>query len=197
MMDTYLRKPYQTLCIDPILFLFPKIKTVAPNTLTLCGAVLGGIAGGLVACDQPVFAIIFLLASGYFDTLDGSVARLSEKASPTGAVLDIFCDRCVEFTLILGLYLVDPLSRGFLSLLMLGSILLCITSFLAVGIFEKNRSEKSFHYSPGWMERSEAFLFFIAMVIFPSFFSPLALAFTVLVAFTAFFRIYETQVAPQ
>lgn len=123
--------------------------------------------------------------------LDGSLARHQNKTSPIGAALDITADRLVEFAIILGLFLIDPHKRGLLCLLMLGSVLLCITTFLVVGIFSENQSEKGFHYSPGLMERTEAFAFFALMMLFPIYFTPLAAIFSALTFFTAGKRLYE------
>ena len=74
---------------------------------------------------------------------------------------------------------------------MLGSILLCITSFLVVGIFTPNHSSKSFHYSPGLIERAEAFLFFIVMIFVPYYFTFFAFLFATLVALTALIRLWQ------
>ena len=74
---------------------------------------------------------------------------------------------------------------------MLGSMLLCITSFLVVGIFVANDSHKSFHYNPGIMERAEAFIFFIAMMLWPSAFVGLAMLFSLLVTLTAIIRLTQ------
>ena len=74
---------------------------------------------------------------------------------------------------------------------MLMSILICITSFLVVGIFSPNTSEKGFFYSPGFIERGEAFLFFIVMAIFPSLFPFFSLLFFSLVFLTALIRLVQ------
>ena len=66
-----------------------------------------------------------------------------------------------------------------------------MTSFLVVGIFSENKSQKGFHYSPGLMERPEAFLFFAMMMLLPTLFSALALLFTFLVFLTAGLRVLE------
>ncbi|NCT57292.1 MAG: hypothetical protein GW760_06250 [Legionella sp.] len=78
-------------------------------------------------------------------------------------MLDITTDRFVEFVVLLALWSVSPQERGFCAILMLGSILLCITSFLIVGIFTANDSDKGFRYSPGIMERAEAFSFLVIL----------------------------------
>ena len=76
---------------------------------------------------------------------------------------------------------------------MLGSMLICITSFLVIGIFTKNNGEKGFYYSQGLMERAEAFIFFMLMIIFPAAFRILAIVFTFLLLVTAAWRIWATR----
>ena len=77
---------------------------------------------------------------------------------------------------------------------MLGSVLICITSFLVVAIVSDNQSEKSFYYSPGLMERAEAFIFFILMIWLPQYFSFLSMSFIILVSYTALKRVYDYSV---
>ncbi len=129
-----------------------------------------------------------LCLSGYCDTLDGTVARFQQHSTPAGTVLDIVADRIVECAIVIGLFSLMPQTRGFDCLIMLGSMYLCITTFLVVGIFTENSSQKSFHYSPGIMERAEAFVFFIAMILFSAHFSVLAWLYSLLVLVTAIIR---------
>lgn len=190
MIDTRGRSAYQKWIIQPLLNL-SWIRCLHPHFITLFALLSGTCIVFLLAYGFSKSVIALLILSGFLDTLDGSLARHRGISSSKGAVIDIFSDRIVEFCIIMGLYLVDPLDRGFLALCMLGSVLFCITSFLVVGIFEKQETEKSFYYSPGIMERTEAFVFFAAMILFPSYFSWLAISFTALVTFTAFFRVYQ------
>ena len=74
---------------------------------------------------------------------------------------------------------------------MLGSILLCVTSFLVVGIFSENSSKKGFYYSPGLIERLEAFIFFICMLVLPMYFEALSIIFTILVVMTTVIRVMQ------
>lgn len=74
---------------------------------------------------------------------------------------------------------------------MLTSILLCVTSFLVVGIFTEKQTEKSFYYSPGLIERGEAFFFFILMILFPSYFVLLSSLFILLVLLTTAIRVVQ------
>jgi phosphatidylglycerophosphate synthase len=164
---------------------------VQPLHLTLLGVVLGMATAPLLAFAHPFWALLLLLLSGYCDTLDGSLARYCKTPSHFGAALDIFSDRLVEFCIILGLYCVAPWERGLLCLSMLGAVLLCITSFLVVGIFVANSGSKSFYYSPGLMERTEAFACFVLMILLPQYFTLLAFSFIALVSFTAILRLLQ------
>ncbi len=190
MIESTFRKIYQTYCVDPLLKagLFRKVH---PSFLTCLACVIGVSIFPLLAFHFKYAALVFLALSGFLDTLDGSLARLHGKTSNKGAALDIVSDRVVESSIILGLFFVDPLSRAFPSLLILGSILICVTSFLIVGIFSQKSSEKSFHYSPGVIERAEAFIFFAAMIVFPTAFTPLAYVFSALVLLTALIRMVQ------
>jgi phosphatidylglycerophosphate synthase len=111
--------------------------------------------------------------------------------SPVGAVWDITADRLVECTVILGLFGCDPISRAWLTALMLSSVLLCVTSFLVVGIFSRNTSEKSFHYSPGLIERAEALICWSITILWPSTYFFLSYLFTSLVCLTAVIRLWQ------
>lgn len=188
MLDSRFRSTYQKICVDPILSLF---KNTSPMLVTVIACIFGLSVAPLLAFHCDYLALIAMLISGYCDTLDGSLARLQNTISPQGTVLDITSDRLVEFAIILGLFLSNPTPRALPSLLMLGSVLICITSFLVVGIFSQNTSEKSFHYSPGLIERTEAFLFWSAMIVFPDSFLLLSYTFTTLVFFTTALRLKQ------
>ncbi len=192
MLETYLRPTYQRFLVDPLAQLIHlKWQTVSPMSLTVCAMLSGIVSMLLLMMSQPAMAVLFLLLSGYFDTLDGTVARMRGVSSDKGAVLDIVSDRVVEFAIIFGLFMVAPDQRGIAAMLMLGSSLICITSFLVVGIFSNNNSQKGFHYSVGLMERAEAFLFFIVMMLVPAWFVSLAAVYVVLVLYTAIKRVKQ------
>ena len=161
MIDSYFRAPYQRL-LDPL----AKKCTCAPNTVTTLALALGILTAPLLAYHYNWLALALLLLSGFCDTLDGSIARMRNRTSNLGSAYDIFSDRCVESALLLGLFLRNS-EHGLVILLMTLSSLLCITSFLVVGIFSQNATNKSFHYSPGLIERGEAFCFFALIIIIP------------------------------
>lgn len=188
MIEVYLRPIYQLFLLNHIA---KGIKTVNPIKITLLACLSGILVAPLLLFHLPKLATLFLLISGFLDTLDGAVARERGVSSNSGTVLDIVSDRMVEFAVIFGLYIYDPANRGALILLMLGSCYICITCFLVVGVFTANHSQKGFFYSKGLIERAEAFVFFIMMIWLPHYFSLLALLFVALVFLTSYLHIKE------
>lgn len=189
MLEEKFKHHYQKFLVNPIATRLGKVVT--PNQVTLLSAVFGILVLPAVLSNATYSAIIFIILSGFLDTLDGTLARLNQDTSDWGAVLDIMSDRLVEFVVVFALWTIAPDQRGLWCLLMLGSMLLCITSFLVVGVFSTNQSQKSFHYSPGIMERAEALLFFIFMMIWPDAFVFFAILFIVLVTLTAIIRLVQ------
>lgn len=189
MLESRARSHYQRWLVEPVAKqLYQRCHA---NHVTLFAVLIGVSVLPLLYWQHPWLAAIALLLSGYLDTLDGTLARLAEHASDLGSCFDIVGDRLVEAMVIIGLFAVAPDTRGLACLLMFASILLCITSFLVVGIFTANQSAKSFHYSEGLIERAEAFIFFILMILWPSAFIWLTWLFVILVNVTTCLRLYD------
>lgn len=189
MIEQIIRPVFQNSFVNPIICILKDI--ISPNAITVLSGVLGVLALAALLVNQKVIAISLILLSGYMDILDGSLARATGKISDFGTVLDIMMDRMVEVCIIIGIWALNPLMNGLGCVLMLASILLCVTSFLVVGIFSQNDSLKSFYYSPGLIERAEAFIFFILMIIFQPQFQLLSVVFSCLVILTTVIRVYQ------
>lgn len=184
MLEVYLRPIYQTLLVDPIARMF---SNYSPMMITYIACLSGIMIAPALMYGHPTLAIALLLFSGFLDTLDGTVARANNKVSEQGIIFDIVSDRIVEAAVILGLFAVDPTNRGWLAMAMLASSYICVTSFLVVGVF--NREKKDFQTSTGIMERAEAFMFFLLMISLPHHFSTLAWLFIGFVMFTGYVQL--------
>ena len=101
---------------------------LTPNTVTLLGLVVTGIAAYLASQGTFLLAgLVFLLAS-ILDMLDGALARLTDGGTRFGAVLDSVADRLSESLLLLGLvifYLGDDYEAGVVLV-----FLVLVTSFM-------------------------------------------------------------------
>lgn len=84
--------------ISPVAEVFAK-SGASPNALTMLGLVFGIIAAFLFAMGEQLLAGIVLLVAGFFDIIDGAVARLLQKETAFGGVLDSVIDRYVDFLL--------------------------------------------------------------------------------------------------
>lgn len=76
---------------------------LSPNAVTILG-LLGYLpVAWLVAEGYHGYAAVGIIVFGLFDTLDGELARLQERSSPSGMVLDSVTDRVKEIVIYIGL----------------------------------------------------------------------------------------------
>jgi CDP-diacylglycerol--glycerol-3-phosphate 3-phosphatidyltransferase len=74
-----------------------------PNALTVFGALVSIAAAGAFARGQFPLAGALMLAGGFFDLVDGVVARHQGTSSRFGAFLDATLDRLSDMVLLLGI----------------------------------------------------------------------------------------------
>lgn len=189
MLDTHFRKYIQPF-IQIIANIFIKIN-ISANTITLISLILGLCSSILVFYNFNIVAILILWISGLLDAVDGSIARLS-KSTPFGTVMDITFDRIVELSIIISLTLKFPQSSIYMVFLT-ASIVVSMTIFLTTGLMSEKKSEKSFYYQAGLMERSEAFILFSLMIYFQNNLNLLTIIFTILIMFTSIQRFIEAE----
>ncbi|KQU57181.1 CDP-alcohol phosphatidyltransferase family protein [Rossellomorea marisflavi] len=189
MLDTHARKWVQ-----------PGIETTArsflkagftPNGVTVAAFIIGGGTGLVYYAGFPILAVLLLWLSGFLDAVDGSMARLT-KPSPFGTVMDVTFDRIVEISVILGVAAVHPKAMWPLLLLSV-SIIISMTIFLTVGAVSEKESGKSFYYQAGLAERTEGFILFSLMMLFPSIVVWTTLLFVAVELFTGFQRFAEAK----
>ena len=77
---------------------------------------------GIVFASQ-IFASIMLLISGFFDIVDGSVARVSKTSTPRGAFLDSNFDKISEALIFIGIA-IGGLSSPILAMIALSTSIL-------------------------------------------------------------------------
>jgi len=190
MLEKYLQIPFERFLLLPMARRLERTH-IKPDILTFLACAAGLGAAWSIVHHGYLDGIFLILLSGYLDALDGFYARKTNQSTSLGGLYDVLSDRIVEAAVVIALFTVDPASRSLPALLMLASILICVTSFLLVGIYTKNSSTKGFYYSPGIIERPEAFVFFIAMLLMPQHFTLLAYSFTLLVLLTAKRRVKQ------
>ena len=91
--------------ISPVAKLF---KNVSPNVISWIGLIIALISGIFLALsfDHHIFLIIgaiLVIVSGYFDALDGKVAKMFNKCTKKGDYLDHVFDRYADVFMIGGI----------------------------------------------------------------------------------------------
>ena len=76
---------------------------VRPDVLTLIGVGVSGLAALAFAAHQNLAAGLILIAAGFFDLIDGVVARIQGVSTRAGAFLDSSMDRVADLLVFAGI----------------------------------------------------------------------------------------------
>lgn len=79
---------------------------LTPNTITWIGFLVTIGAGVLIVTGHLFAAGFVVLVAGFFDILDGALARRTNRVTRFGAVLDATLDRLAEAVILIGLLVV-------------------------------------------------------------------------------------------
>jgi CDP-diacylglycerol--glycerol-3-phosphate 3-phosphatidyltransferase len=145
---------------------------LSPNALTIVGSLLTASVGILVAQGWFLPAGICLWLFSITDTLDGALARATDRVSVFGAFLDSVCDRYAEAAVFLGLVwwyqsTANPLGITLAYLAVIGSLMVSYARARAEGVGLQAADV-------GWFQRPERIIALgIGLLVAP--FAPLGL----------------------
>lgn len=190
MLDTHARKyvdPFINFAAD----FFIKLRLSA-NNVTIIALILGLLTSVFIYFDMNILAVTFLWISGYFDAIDGAIARKTKTTSLFGTLMDITFDRIVETFMILSIAIKYENIRINLIILLI-CIIISMTIFLTVGALTQKSGMKSFYYQAGVAERSEGFLMFSLMILFYNYVGFFTNLFSFIIFITIIQRIIEAK----
>ncbi len=98
--------------------------SITPNVITWLGSFIAFVAAALITTGQLVAAGLVVLLAGFFDILDGALARRTNRVTRFGAVLDSTLDRLAEAALLLGILFLYARERSVGEILLVGITLL-------------------------------------------------------------------------
>ncbi len=78
-------------------------RRLNPNLLTVVGTLVSLLAAAAFAAGEFVVGAVLIIAGGFFDLIDGVVARHHSIATRFGAFLDSTLDRLVDMSILVGL----------------------------------------------------------------------------------------------
>lgn len=119
-------------------------------------------------------AIVLFITAAFFDVIDGSVARVQNKASNLGAFIDGTIDRFVDFAIIFSFFFfeIKPICLSLSQLINIASFVVIMPSFI-VAYANHRRAVEDDNETLIWriMNRGEM-LFIMLAILISSLFSP-------------------------
>ncbi|GAH76091.1 unnamed protein product, partial [marine sediment metagenome] len=104
---------------QPVVRLFAKTP-ITPNTISWFGFLLAAGAAVLITTGHLFAAGFVVLVAGFFDILDGALARHTNQTTRFGAVLDSTLDRLSEAVLLLGILVLYAREQSVAEILLVG-----------------------------------------------------------------------------
>jgi CDP-diacylglycerol--glycerol-3-phosphate 3-phosphatidyltransferase len=96
---------------------------ITPNSLTWFGFALAIGAAVLIATGHLIIAGVIVLFGGFFDMLDGALARRTKRVTLFGSLLDSTLDRLSEGALLLGTLVLFYEEGSSIGILLVGIVL--------------------------------------------------------------------------
>ncbi|MCL0059154.1 CDP-alcohol phosphatidyltransferase family protein [Dehalococcoidia bacterium] len=169
-MISKLRPGLGRLLTEPIVRLIARTG-ISPNALTITGFLLNAVVAGVLAGGYLFLGGFLVLFAGWFDMLDGALARISGKSTRFGTLLDSTVDRFSEAVVFLGL-LVFYLAQGATLEILL--IYFTIVGSIMVSYVRARAEGLGLRSEVGLFARPERVIL-LALGLLPSRISPVAL----------------------
>jgi len=131
---------------------------ISPNHITIIGFIVSILSAYAFFMSMQLWGGIILLLSGFFDIIDGAVARASSKVTKWGGVLDSTLDRYSDLA-VLGAILISGLCDP------ITGVVALIGSVMVSYVRAKGEIEGLKMSSVGIMERAERMVILAAAAI--------------------------------
>lgn len=155
-------KPFFEKSVNPVLELLNK-KNISPHYVSIAGVLIVAFGSCLIYLNHHIIGGLLLGIGGFFDALDGALARKTNKASKFGAFLDSTLDRISDAMPIMGLILLYAKSQDIMGVFL--GLLAMLFSFMVS--YTKARSHSlGVDINIGLFERTERFGILVLFIIF-------------------------------
>lgn len=174
------REPVAYYLTWPAVWLLAK-AFITPSTITWLGFLLAVGAALLIVSGQLLAAGLVVLVAGYFDILDGALARYTNRTSRFGAVLDSVLDRLSEGVLLLGILV---LYAGEHSVVMVALVGLALLGSLLVSYIRARAEAAGLECRVGLFTRTERVVVLTLGLLLSHLANALAIALAIIVVFS-------------
>ncbi len=164
------------------------LSSVNPNLLTLVGLSFNLLSAACILFGYWKTASILILVAGFFDILDGAIARTMKKVSHFGGFADSVIDRYSDMAILIAFILHYSLKGDF------NMIILCSAAFIGIVLTPYTRARAEIFLSScnvGIMERAERIIIISAGCYF-NLMKPVFWVLAIFANITVFQRIYYT-----
>jgi len=177
--------------LDPLIYkISPKKskRAIHPNLLTVLGCLVNLGAGVVFAFGFILWGGLLLIIGGFFDMMDGAVARQESRVTPFGGFLDSVLDRFADQFALIGILVYFARSQQVLWVILTAVAIIGTT----VTPYARARAENIIDQCRvGIMERPERILI-LAIGAISGYIAYAVLVIMVLSNVTVFQRIYHT-----
>lgn len=116
------RKTLSFYLTRPVVKLVARVP-VSPDVLSWFGLVLAAGAATLIVTDHLFAAGFAVLIAGFFDLLDGALARHTDQSTRFGAILDSTLDRFSESLLLISILFIYARDNAVYEVVIVGAVL--------------------------------------------------------------------------
>ena len=176
------RKVAASRLTQPVVRLLAK-TSMTPSTITWFGFLLSVGAAVLIVTGHLFAAGFVVLVAGLFDMLDGALARITNRTTHFGAVLDSTLDRLAEAVLLLGLLVLYARGGFTLGILLAG---IALPSSLLVSYIRARAESIGLECQVGLFTRAERVVVLVLGLLLSQIDYALVIALGIIVLFSSF-----------
>ena len=154
---------------------------LTPSAITWFGFIIALGAAALIITGYPFAAGFVVLLAGFFDILDGALARRIEKATPFGAVLDSTLDRLSEAVVLIAIVVFFEKT-----LLLVFLVFLALLGSLLVSYIRARAEAVGLECQVGLFTRAERVVVLALGLLLSHIANALVIALTIIVVFSFF-----------
>ena len=156
---------------------------LTPNAISWLGFIITLGAAALIITGHPFAAGWVVLVAGFFDILDGALARRIGQATPFGAVLDSTLDRLSEAVILLAILAVYAIQPSITGVLLVGAALI---GSLLVSYIRARVEAVGLECKVGLFTRAERVVVLALGLLLSHFTNALVIALAIIVVFSFF-----------
>ena len=157
--------------------------SITPSVITWFGFLVTVGAAALIISGHLFAAGFVVLVAGFFDILDGALARHTNRVTRFGALLDSTLDRLAEAVLLLGILVLYAREQSFIPILLIG---VALVSSLLVSYIRARSEGLGLECQVGLFTRAERVVVLALGLLLNQFFDALIIALAIIVVLSLF-----------